>query len=87
MSVETISYGPHCHLGGAVLGTHVPTHSVIVLPSMNPEMSVPGGLIEIIIGQMKNSRPGQGKGLRSYGEWGLEPAASRLGLAVLMLSP
>ena len=63
--METISDGPHCHLGGVALETHVPTHSLIVLPSMNPEMSVPGGLVEIITGQMKNPRPEKGKGLRS----------------------
>lgn len=56
---------PSCHLGGAALGTHIPTHSLLVLPSKNPEMSVPGGLVEIIIGQMRNPRPGKGKGLGS----------------------
>ena len=68
ISMETISDGPHCHLGGVALETHVPTHSLIVLPSMNPEMLVPGGLVEIIIGQMKNPRLGTGEGLRSSGE-------------------
>ena len=68
ISMETISDGPHCHLGDVPLETHVPTHSLIVLPSMNPEILVPGGLVEIIIGQMKNPRLGTGKMLGSSGE-------------------
>ena len=87
ISTETISNGPYCHLGDVALGTRIPTHSVIVLPSMNPEMSVPGGLVEIITGQMTNARPGQGKGLGSSGERGLGPAAAPLRLAASVLSP
>ena len=87
ISTETISNGPRCHLGDVALGTRIPTHSVVVLPSMNPEMSVPGGLVEIITGQMTNPRPGQGKGLGSSGEQGLGPAAAPLRLAATVLSP
>ena len=66
--METISDGQHCHLGDVALEPHVPTHSLIVLQSMNPEILVPGGLVEIIIGQMKNLRLGTGKVLGSSGE-------------------
>ena len=62
--METISNGPHCHLGGQFWGL-TSAHTLAVRPSMNPEMLVPGGLVEIITGQMKNPRPGKGKGLES----------------------
>ena len=75
ISMETISNGPHCHLGDVALGTHVPTHSVIVLPSMDPEMLVPGGLVEIVSGQMK-PKAWMGPGAREF--WRVRPGTCSL---------
>ena len=78
--METISDGPHCHLGGAVLGTHVPTHSLIVLPSMDPEMLVP------TTEQMKTQglERGRGSGVTESGAWNLQPLASGLLLSCFL---
>ena len=82
--METISDGPHCHLGDVALGTHVPKHSLIVLPSMDPEISVPGGLVEIITGQMKNLERTRGSGVKESGAWNLQPLASGLLLSCFL---
>ena len=75
ISMETISNGPHCHLGDVALGTHVPTHSVIVPPSMDPEMLVLGGPVEIVTGQMK---PKAWMGPGAQGFWRVRPGTCSL---------
>lgn len=56
------SYGPYCHLGGAALGTPCP-HTLCDCPPIHESLNVGSRrVIEIIIGQMKNSKAWAGKG-------------------------
>lgn len=57
---------PSCHLGGVALATLVRKHCLFVFPSRNPEMSVPGRLVEIIRGQMspRGLERGRGSGVK-----------------------